>query len=46
MLKTFGKYSFGLIALYLGVANYTGAGRLIESGANGVSTVTKTFQGR
>jgi len=46
VFKTSLKYGAGLIALYLGVANYTGAGRLITSGANGVSTVTKTFQGR
>lgn len=46
MLKKGLGYTVGLIALYLGVANATGAGKLITDGANGFSTVTKTLQGR
>lgn len=40
------KYSFGAIALYLVVANGGKASQVIGAGANGVSTVTKSFQGR
>lgn len=39
-------YSGGLIALYLVVRNYTGAGSVLTNGAKGASTVVKTFQGR
>lgn len=35
-----------LTALYLLVANASGTGTLFSSGANGVSTVWKTAQGR
>jgi hypothetical protein len=40
------KYGVGLIGLYLLVANASGTGTLFTSGANGISTVTKTLQGR
>lgn len=40
------KIGAGLIALYLGVRYAPQAAQLLRSGAAGVSTVTKTFQGR
>jgi len=46
MLKQSMKYGVGLIAVYLVVANASNSGKVIESGASGISTVTKTFQGR
>ncbi len=46
MLKTSMKYGVGLVALYLVVANASNSGTVITSGASGISTVTKTFQGR
>jgi hypothetical protein len=46
MVKQGMKYGVGLIALYLLVANASGAGQVFTSGANGLSTVTKTLQGR
>lgn len=46
MIKQSMKYGVGLVALYLLVANASNAGTLFTSGANGVSTVTRTFQGR
>lgn len=39
-------YSAGLIALYLVVANATGAGSVLRSGAAGGAGLVKTFQGR
>jgi hypothetical protein len=39
-------YGTGLIALYLVVANASGSGRVFTDGANGLSTVTRTLQGR
>ena len=45
-MKQFGKYAFGLTALYLLVANATGTGTLMDSGSRGISTVWKTAQGR
>jgi hypothetical protein len=46
MIKQAMKYGFGAITLYLLVANASGTGTLFSSGANGIATVTKTFQGR
>lgn len=46
MFKQTLKYGGGLIALYLLVANASGSGQVFTSGANGLSTVTKTLQGR
>jgi hypothetical protein len=40
------KYSVGMISLFLLVKNASGTGTLFDSGARGISTVTKTFQGR
>lgn len=40
------KYAGGLIALYLLVRYAPNAGNLLTVGANGVSSVVKTFQGR
>ncbi len=40
------KYSAGLIALYLVVANGTKAGRAFRSGSRGTATIVKAFQGR
>jgi hypothetical protein len=39
-------YTAGLIALYLVVANYTGAGALITKGAAGGKTLITSLQGR
>lgn len=46
MGRTYMKYSAVLIGLYLLVRNASGAGTVISKGASGVSTVTKTLQGR
>jgi hypothetical protein len=46
MLKKGLGYTTGLIALYLVVANSSGAGKVITDGANGFATVTKSLQGR
>jgi hypothetical protein len=35
-----------LIALYIAVANYTGFGKNLTSGAGAISEVARTFQGR
>ena len=40
------KYGTGLIALYLGVAYASGAGRLMTDGAAGGSRIIASFQGR
>jgi hypothetical protein len=40
------KYGVILIGLYIVVANASGAGTAFTSGANGISTVTRTLQGR
>lgn len=40
------KYGAGLIALYLVVYNGSKSGTVVTAGAKGISTVTKTFQGR
>lgn len=40
------KYSFLLIAIYLGVAYSTGSGRLIREGSAGATSVIRAFQGR
>lgn len=40
------KYSFLLIALYLGVAYSTGSGRLIKESTSGGTSLVKAFQGR
>ena len=46
MLRKFGTYGAGLIALYLVVFNASGAGKVIAAGANGTTTVVKGLQGR
>jgi hypothetical protein len=46
MFTTYMKYSAFLIGLYLAVSNATGTGVLMSQGAAGLSTVTKTLQGR
>lgn len=40
------RYGVSLIALYLVVNNYTGAGQAFSAGAKGVVDITKGFQGR
>lgn len=40
------KIGAALIALYLVVDHYTGAGSLLSNGAAGANTVIKGFQGR
>lgn len=39
-------YGAGLIALYLVVEHYTGAGTLLSKGSTGGVSVIKAFQGR
>lgn len=46
MIRQFGKYFAGLVALYLIVEHASGAGQLLASGAQGASGFTKTLQGR
>ena len=46
MIRQLSKYGAGLIALYIVVANGSKFGQVISAGANGVSGVTKTLQGR
>lgn len=46
MLKKGMGYSFGLIALYLGVYYSSGAGTLLTDGTNGGVGLIKAFQGR
>ncbi|WP_161605424.1 hypothetical protein [Pimelobacter simplex] len=45
-MKTYAKYGFGLIAIYLVVANGSKFGTAVRAGANGTGTVIKAFQGR
>jgi hypothetical protein len=45
-VKTYLKYSVGLIGLYIVVSQASGAGQAFTSGANGASTLVRTFQGR
>jgi len=45
-VKQYGKYAFGLIALYIVVAHGSDFGTAFTAGANGLSGVTKTLQGR
>lgn len=45
-MKQYGKYAFTLIGLYIVVANGTNFGTAFKAGAQGVSDVTKTLQGR
>lgn len=44
--KKLAGYGVGMIVTFLLVQNASNAGNLISSGAQGLSTVTKTFQGR
>jgi hypothetical protein len=46
MLKKLAGYGTGLIALYLVTNNLSNAGAIITAGSQGLSTVTKTLQGR
>jgi hypothetical protein len=46
MIRKLAGYGVGLIALYIVVANASNSGTVITSGAQGLSTVTKTLQGR
>lgn len=46
MGRQFLKYGFGAIALYIVVANGSGAGTAFSQGAAGVAKVTSAFQGR
>lgn len=45
-MKQYGKYFAGLIGLYIVVANGSNFGTAFSAGAAGVSSVTKTLQGR
>lgn len=46
MGKTFLRYGFITIGIYLGAVYATGAGTLITSGSNGAVGLVKAFQGR
>lgn len=46
MIRQLAKYGAGLIALYIVVANGSSFGTVISKGATGISTVSKTLQGR
>jgi hypothetical protein len=46
MLKQSLRYGTGLIALYIVVANASGFGQALISGAEGGSRITRTLQGR
>ncbi|MGW3926009.1 hypothetical protein [Streptomyces sp. NPDC005093] len=46
MFNTYMKYSAVLIGLYLAVSHASGAGSLLKNGAAGLSTVTRSLQGR
>lgn len=45
-MRVYGKWTAGLIALYLVVYNASKAGILMKEGAAGGSKVIKTLQGR
>jgi hypothetical protein len=40
------KYGAGLIALYLGVYYYTGAGSLLKTGSSALDNTVQAFQAR
>lgn len=46
MIRQFAKYGTGLIALYVIVANGSRFGQVISAGAQGLTNVTRTLQGR
>jgi hypothetical protein len=46
MLRQAMKYGAVLVGLYVVVANASGFGTVFSQGANGLSGVTKTLQGR
>ena len=46
MIRQFAKYGASLIALYIVVANGSKFGQVVTAGAQGVSTVSRTLQGR
>jgi len=46
MFRQLTKYGTGLIALYIVVANGSQFGRVMSQGAEGISGVTRTLQGR
>lgn len=46
MIRQLAKYGASLIGLYIIVANGSKFGQVISSGASGISTVSKTLQGR
>lgn len=45
-MKKVVTYTFGVVALYIVVANYTGAGKLLTAGAGAYATSVKALQGR
>lgn len=46
MGKTFLRYGFITIGIYLGAVYATGAGKLLDSASSGTSSIIKAFQGR
>lgn len=46
MLRQLSKYGASLIALYIVVANGSQFGQVLNNGAQGISTVSRTLQGR
>lgn len=45
-MKKMLTYGAGLIALYLVVEHYTGAGTVLTKGASGSTSIIKALQGR
>jgi len=45
-MRTGVRYGAILIAIYLGVYYWTGAGTLLEKGSTGTANVVRAFQGR
>jgi hypothetical protein len=46
MLKAYGRYYFGAIALYLALYYASGSGTLLNNGGNAAVNFTKALQGR
>lgn len=46
MFNSYMKYSFVLIALYLGLTHASNGGILMTQGAAGIATINKSLQGR
>ena len=45
-MRKFVQYTFGAVIVYIAVSHYTGAGKLMTSGASAYATAVKSLQGR